>query len=86
MIVELFKGVRWLDTKLHRIFGYAYNAVLGMGLTIEIIKHVREAGELHDAGIIRSALAIALFAVLLLHQLSELAEHVERRFRKSGAS
>jgi hypothetical protein len=32
---------------------------------------------------IRTILSVALFVLLLLHQLAELAEHVDRRFRKS---
>lgn len=83
MVVELFHGVRWLDLMIHRKLGLAYNAVLGIGLIVEIVRHLHDARELHGTGIIQTVLAVALFAFLLLHQLAELAEHVDRRFRKS---
>jgi hypothetical protein len=31
MIVELFHGLRWVDTMLHRKLSGAYNALLGNG-------------------------------------------------------
>lgn len=86
MIVELFHGVRWLDLTIHRKLGPAYNAVLGIGLVVEIVRHLHEAHELHGINMIRTAFAVALFAFLLLHQLAELAEHVDRRLRKSKQS
>jgi len=84
MVVELFHGVRWLDVVIHRKLGIAYNAILGVGLIVEIIRHLHEAHGLHGAGIFQTVLAIALFAFLLLHQLAELSEHVDRRFPRSG--
>jgi hypothetical protein len=81
VITELFHGIRWLDAQLHRKIGPAYNAILGLGLTFEIVRHIREASEHQSTGMIRSILAIVLFGFLLLHQIAELAEHVDRRFR-----
>jgi hypothetical protein len=83
MVIELFRGVRWLDVMIHRKLGLAYNAVLGIGLVVEIVRHLQEAHELPSASIIRTVLAVALFTFLLLHQLAELSEHVDRRFRRS---
>jgi len=83
MVVELFHGVRWLDVVIHRKLGFAYNAILGVGLIVEIIRHMHEAHRLRGTGTLQAILAIALFAFLLLHQLAELSEHVDRRFRKS---
>ena len=83
MIVELFHSVRWLDVMIHRKIGIAYNAVLGIGLVVEIVRHLHEAHELHGTNMVQTVLAVALFVFLLLHQLAELAEHVDRRFRKS---
>lgn len=86
MVVELFHGVRWLDVMIHRRLGPVYNAVLGIGLLVEIVRHLHEAHELHGTGILQTLLAVGLFAFLLLHQLAELSEHVDRRFRKSGSA
>jgi hypothetical protein len=83
MIVELFHGVRWLDLMIHRKLGLVYNTLLGIGLIVEIVRQLREAHNLQGPNMIRTALAVALFVVLLLHQLAELADHVDRRFRKS---
>ena len=83
MIVELFHGVRCVDVMIHRKLGVAYNALLGIGLVVEIVRHLHEARDLDSTSMIRTVLAVALFVLLLLHQLAELAEHVDRRFRKS---
>jgi hypothetical protein len=83
MIGELLRGVRWLDLVIHRKLGPTYNALLGIGLIEEILRHLREAPELHGTGMIRMVFAEVMFVVLLLHQLAELAEHVDRRFRRS---
>jgi len=42
---------------------------------------VHEFGELlsFDAGAVPAILALVLYALLLLHQVGELAEHAERR-------
>lgn len=83
MIVESLHGVRWLDLMIHRKLGLTYNAVLGIGLVVEIVRHLHDARELHGTSILQTVLAVALFVILLLHQLAELAEHVDRRFGKS---
>jgi hypothetical protein len=83
MIVELFHGVRWVDVMIHRKLGFAYQALLGAGLVVEIVRHLHEARDLDSTSMIRTILSVALFVLLLLHQLAELAEHVDRRFRKS---
>lgn len=82
MIVEVFRGVRSLHAELHRRIGPAYNVILSVGLVIEIIHRVREADFHADAGVIRSLLAVVLFVLLLLNQMAELGEHVERRLRR----
>jgi hypothetical protein len=77
MVIELFHSVRWLDVLIHRKLGVAYNAVLGIGPIIEIVRRLHE---LHRASTVQTALAVALFTFLLLHQLAELSQHVDRRF------
>jgi len=83
MTVELFHGVRWVDVMIHRKLGVAHNALPGVGLVVEIVRHLQEARDLDSTSVIRTVLAVTLFVLLLLHQLAELAEHVGRRFRKS---
>jgi hypothetical protein len=46
MIVELFHGVRWVDVMIHRKLGFAYQALLGAGLVVEIVRHLHEARDL----------------------------------------
>ena len=55
--------------------GSAYHATLGIGLVIEIVRRVREFGELPIAGTVREVLAVVLFIILLVHEIGELAEH-----------
>jgi predicted phosphoribosyltransferase len=73
MVIELFHSVRWLDLMIYRKIGVAYNAVLGIGLIIEIVRRLHEAHELHRASTVQTA----------LHQLAELSRHVDRRFRNA---
>mgnify|MGYP001548573201 CR=1 FL=1 len=86
MVVELFHGARWLDVVIHRKLGPAYNAVLGIGLVAELVRHLHEAPALRGSTMLQTILAVALFGFLLLHQLAELAGHVDRRFRNSRRS
>jgi hypothetical protein len=81
MIVELLQGAQRIDGAIARKFGPTYNGILGIGLVIEIVRRLHEFGELPSvsAGALRAVLAVALFVFLLLHQISELAEHIDRR-------
>jgi hypothetical protein len=83
MIVGLLHGVRRVDVMLHRKLGVAYNALLGIGLVVEIVRHLHEVPDPDNTSVIRTILAVTLFVLLLLHQLAELAEHVDRRFRNA---
>ena len=60
-------------------FGRPYHALLGVGLVVEIVQRVRELGETTSWDTVRTWLAILLFAALLVRQLGELHEHVDRR-------
>jgi hypothetical protein len=79
MILDLLHGAQRLDATLARKLGPTYNAVLGIGLIAEIVRRLREFGELPTGGAVRTALTVALFGLLLLHQIAELGEHVDRR-------
>ena len=85
MIGELLDVVHRLDDWLRERLGRPYYAALGVGLVWEIIARVRE---LHDApattaGIVRLALVMLLYLLLLAHQIGELSEHAARRRRRA---
>lgn len=86
MIVEILSFARRLDAALGRKFGAPYHALLGIGLGIEIVRRLNEIAELPGAtaGALRAGFAVLLYALLLLHQLGELAEHLERRQERLG--
>jgi hypothetical protein len=81
MIRELLDDAHRLDALLQARIGRPYYALLGVGLVAEFVKHLREFGDLGESatGIVGTALALLMFAALLLHQLGELREHAERR-------
>lgn len=84
MIGGLLHAAHRLDNWLRRHFGRPYHAILGIGLVIEIARHVRELTEIGKtaSGIIKLILAVILFTALLVHQLGELSEHAARRRRQ----
>jgi hypothetical protein len=86
MLMAIAGAARRLDLWLGAIAGRPYHALLGAGIVIEIVQHVREFAEkpLEGAGIVKTALAIVLFLALLLHQAGELSEHAERRRREGN--
>ena len=79
MTLALFGAAKRLDAVVRDRLGKPYSAVLGVGLVIEIVHHARDAWERAEGISFRSLAAIALFGLLLLHELAELSEHVERR-------
>ncbi len=86
MILQILHAAQGLDAALGRKLGPAYNAVLGIGLVIEIARRLLEFGDLPGIGAeaARPVLAVALFGFLLLHQLGELAEHIDQRRKQRG--
>jgi hypothetical protein len=81
MVGEILRVVHRLDDWLRETLGRPYHMALGIGLILEIIARVRE---LHDApattgGIMRLALVMLLYLLLLVHQIGELSDHAERR-------
>ena len=82
MIVAFLTRARKLDAWLHAQLGRSYQAFMGIGLTLELIKEIKdvfEHGISRSHALIPSALALLLFAALLVHSLGELGEHAERR-------
>jgi len=67
----------WLQAKL----GRPYNVVLGVGLTIEIVRRVSEIPErlAHPHRLIPLLLLLTLEGALLIHQVGELSDFVRPR-------
>jgi hypothetical protein len=83
MVGEILRVVHRLDDWLRETLRRPYHVALGIGLVLGIIARVRE---LHDApattgGIMRLALVMLLYLLLLVHQIGELSDHAERRRR-----
>ncbi len=81
MIGAITRGAYWLDVWLQDHVGRPYNALLGIGLVIEII---RGATELSEHIRTTQSLAIPIFqillgAALLIHQLGALSHRLEAR-------
>ena len=68
---------QWLQTRL----GRPYNALLGVGLVLEIIEQLGRLPERLGSApnLIRSGLILVMAFALLLHQLGALSHHVDRR-------
>ena len=81
MIASIVRGAHGLDAWLCSHLGRPYHAILGIGLFIEIVRHLHELGEVGESpsGILRVALAVTFYSVLLVHQLGELQAHVAAR-------
>ena len=85
MIGEMLGAVHRLDDWLRGALGRPYHAALGLGLVLEIVGHIRELHEAlaTKAGILRLALVMLLYLLLLVHQIGELSDHAERRRRRA---
>ena len=86
-MVRAFLGaMQRLDDAARRRFGRPYSAILGAGLVIEIIRRVHEAGAVavSSSGVIKIALTLLLYCLLLVHQLGELHERTEQRRARLG--
>ena len=86
MIEAVLYYAHRLDAWLRLRLGPPYHALLGLGLVIEIGRHVHELADLHisTAGIVRSLLQLVLYSVLLVHQLGELHAHFAARREAAG--
>ena len=82
MFHAVTNAARDLELWLSRTFGRPYHALLGIGIAAEIVQHCRELPDkLDSAAMLKTALAILLFVVLLVHQAGELSERAEQRRR-----
>lgn len=87
MIDAVLHGARRLDAWLRLRLGPPYHAILGLGLLIEIGRHIHELANFGDSqtGILRTGLQLILYSVLLLHQLGELSAHLAARRERRAA-
>jgi hypothetical protein len=81
MLMGIARGAYRLDAWLQARLGRPYNALLGVGLVIEIVRGLSEIperfGQTHR--LVGHVLTMALEAALLLHQVGALSHHFERR-------
>ena len=86
MVKEFLGAMQRLDEALKHRFGRPYSAILGVGLVIEIVRRVREIGDVagSGSGMVKIALALLLYCLLLVHQLGELRERAEQRRARAG--
>jgi len=81
MILELGRGAQRLDAYLQRRLGWPYNIFLAVGLGAEVVERVR--GLTHSISSIPKEVELVLILVmelaLLLHQISVLSHHLDRR-------
>jgi hypothetical protein len=83
MVLEILQSARRFDAWLRLRLGRPYHVILNVGLVEEIVRHLRELGEVRDSpgGVIRILALVVFFSLLLVHELGELHGHVERRRR-----
>ena len=81
MIRELAGAAHRLDEFLRARIGRPCHVLLGVGLVVELIKELRESGEVGASarGVVRAALDLLLFVALPIRQVGELHEQFERR-------
>jgi hypothetical protein len=81
MIGGILRQAHRLDAWLRSHLGRPYHVILGLGLAIEIARHLRELGEVASSpsGIVRVVLVLVFYSVLLVHQLGELQAHATAR-------
>jgi hypothetical protein len=81
MIGVIARGAYHFDTWLQEHVGRPYNALLGIGLVVEIIRGATEISQrLHTThDLTAPVFDIALGAALLIHQLGALSHRLEAR-------
>jgi hypothetical protein len=83
MIRRISAWALWLDTWLQERLGRPYNAILGVGLVIEIVRHiVLMAEHVRSAdNLLHQVLPLLLETALLIHQVGALSHRFEARDR-----
>jgi hypothetical protein len=86
MLAEIARAARRGDEFMSAAFGRPYHAVLGIGLIAEIVERIRDFPKVTEHGtLLRVALALLVYCLLLLHQVGELDQrHKDRRVVPRG--
>ena len=81
MILATLNLARRIDLALRTAAGHPYYVIISIGLILEIIEHVRQLHEAatNSGSLTRSAVTIIFCVVLLLNQLGELSERIDKR-------
>ena len=86
MLTWIAASAHRLDGWLQERFGRPYNALLGVGLVVEIIRRLQEAPRAFSSagGGAGAIFALVVAAALLLHQVGALSPRLERRRREKA--
>jgi hypothetical protein len=81
MIRTILNGAYELDAWLGRSVGRPYHVILGIGLVVELVRRLRDIGEVGASatGLVRVAISVVFFAALFINQLAEFHGHMQRR-------
>jgi hypothetical protein len=81
MLKPITRAALWLDNWLQSHLGRPYNALLSVGLIIEVFQHIRELPEkFHlSSHLFAEAFAILFELALLVHQVGALSHRFEAR-------
>jgi hypothetical protein len=83
MLHKITHAFHQLDEWLQDRLGRPYNALLGIGLAIEIGRRISEAPKALASvhGLVGTLLVLFMEMALLIHQIGALSHHIERRKR-----
>jgi hypothetical protein len=80
MIIDIARAAHHLDEVIAERLGRPYHAVLGISLVAELVDRIRDFDKVTDhAGLLRIGFALAVYCLLLLHQVGELAERRQQK-------
>jgi len=81
MLKSIARAALWLDTWLQSRLGRPYNALLSVGLIIEVFRHIAELPKrFHLTGhLFAEGFAILFELALLVHQVGALSHRFEAR-------
>jgi hypothetical protein len=70
-----------LDQWLEQTLGRPYNVILGIGLSIEIVRRLMELPEKMQSmpRVVGEAALVVMTVLLLIHQVGALSHHIEHR-------
>ena len=83
MIIQILRAARGLDRAIKTRLGRPYNAVLSVGLVLEIGRLIHEllSRPQESRGVVVLVVSMAFYGLLLIHQLGELSDHADQRRR-----